>query len=336
MNNYSFLCIRLKRKQKGFDMNKFIIILITLLTLTTATKAMSYSQAREQALFLTDKMAYELNLNEEQYDAAYEVNLDYLMSINTYDDLYGTYWTQRNLDFSYILLDWQYRAFCAATYFYRPLYWTSGVWHFAIYARYPRRDYFYFSRPTVYISYRGGHSWHHNGGCSWYKGRTFNHGSINRGHGMRDRFDRGDYGRGHKGAFSGRDRDNRRPRENGWGRNFNRRPENIKTIQNVKGNINGSNLKGQKSFRRNNRESSTRTTARPRPNGNGSMNFNGNRRQGISRQIKTPNNTFSPQRSTKSFSGNRSTPTRSFKSSGSSSRKSSSGGNSGRHFGGRR
>mgnify|MGYP000059762968 CR=1 FL=1 len=98
MNNYSFLCIRLKRKQKGFDMNKFIIILTTLLTLTTATKAMSYSQAREQALFLTDKMAYELNLNEEQYDAAYEVNLDYLMSINTYDDLYGTYWTQRNLE----------------------------------------------------------------------------------------------------------------------------------------------------------------------------------------------------------------------------------------------
>ena len=97
MNNYSFLCIRLKRKQKGFDMNKFIIILTTLLTLTTATKAMSYSQAREQALFLTDKMAYELNLNEEQYDAAYEVNLDYLMSINTYDDLYGTYRTQRNL-----------------------------------------------------------------------------------------------------------------------------------------------------------------------------------------------------------------------------------------------
>ena len=106
---------------------------------------------------------------------------------------------------------------------------------------------------------------------------------------MRDRFDRGDYGRGHKGAFSGRDRDNRQPRENGWGRNFNRRPENIKTIQNVKGNINGSNLKGQKSFRRNNRESSTRTTARPRPNGNGSINFNGNRRQGVSRQIKTPN-----------------------------------------------
>ena len=33
--------------------------------------AMSFAQAREQALFLTDKMAYELNLSEEQYEAAY-------------------------------------------------------------------------------------------------------------------------------------------------------------------------------------------------------------------------------------------------------------------------
>ena len=31
--------------------------------------AMSYSQAREQALFLTDKMAYELNLTDDQYEA---------------------------------------------------------------------------------------------------------------------------------------------------------------------------------------------------------------------------------------------------------------------------
>lgn len=325
-----------KKKKKGFDMNKFIIILTTLLTLTTATKAMSYSQAREQALFLTDKMAYELNLNEEQYDAAYEVNLDYLMSINTYDDLYGIYWTQRNLDLSYILLDWQYRAFCAATYFYRPLYWTAGVWHFAIYARYPRRDYFYFSHPTVYITYRGGHSWHHNGGCSWYKGRTFNHGSISRGYGMRDRFERGDYKKGHNGTFTERNNDNRQQRQNGWSRNFNRRSENIKSLQNTNGNISGSNLKGQRSFKRNNRESSTRTTARPEINNNGTTNFNGNRRPYNNRQIKAPNNTFSPKKQTQGLNTNRSTPTRSFKSSGSSSRKSSSGGNSGRHFGGRR
>ncbi len=93
-------------------MKKFIIALVAMFTMTfTTASAMSYEQARQQALFLTDKMAYELNLTDDQYEAAYEVNLDYLMGINTYDDLYGVYWRQRNLDLSYILLDWQYRAF---------------------------------------------------------------------------------------------------------------------------------------------------------------------------------------------------------------------------------
>ena len=144
-----------------------------LLTVALSTMAMSYEQARDRALFLTDKMAYELNLNDEQYEAAYEVNLDYLMSISTYDDLYGTYWTRRNMDLSYILFDWQYDAFCSAAYFYRPLIWTDGVWRFSIYARYPNRTYFYFGRPAFYATYYGGHSWHRNGGRSWYHGRTF-------------------------------------------------------------------------------------------------------------------------------------------------------------------
>ncbi len=180
-------------------MKKFIIALVAMFTMTfTTASAMSYEQARQQALFLTDKMAYELNLTDDQYEAAYEVNLDYLMGINTYDDLYGVYWRQRNLDLSYILLDWQYRAFCDATYFYRPLYWDGGYWHFGIYARYPRRDYYFFGRPHFYVSYRGDHCWRVNGGRSWYHGRSYGRpfaGGQPR-MGMRDGFNRGDYGRG--------------------------------------------------------------------------------------------------------------------------------------------
>ena len=169
-----------------------------LLTVALSTMAMSYEQARDRALFLTDKMAYELNLNDEQYEAAYEVNLDYLMSISTYDDLYGTYWTRRNMDLSYILFDWQYNAFCSAAYFYRPLIWTDGVWRFSIYARYPNRTYFYFGRPAFYATYYGGHSWHRNGGRSWYHGRTFGPRPGESRFGMRDRYDRGDF-RGQRG-----------------------------------------------------------------------------------------------------------------------------------------
>lgn len=180
-------------------MKKFILALVALfwMTVTTAS-AMSYEQARQQALFLTDKMAYELNLTDDQYEAAYEVNLDYLMGVNSVDDLYGTYWRQRNLDLSYILLDWQYRSFVSASYFYRPLYWDAGFWHFGIYARYPRRDYFYFGRPQFINVYRGAHSWRMNGGRSWYHGREWG-GPRPGGQpriGMRDGFNRGDYGRG--------------------------------------------------------------------------------------------------------------------------------------------
>ena len=142
--------------------------MVTLLLAVTGVKAMGYEQAREQALFLTDKMAYELNLSEQQYEAAYEINLDYLMSVNTVDDLYSEYWRQRNLDMQFIFYDWQWDAFCAASYFYRPLYWDAGVWHFGIYAHYPVRTFYFYSRPTVWATYVGGHSWRYNGGRSWY------------------------------------------------------------------------------------------------------------------------------------------------------------------------
>lgn len=207
-------------------MKRMIIALVAMFMMTfTTASAMSYEQARQQALFLTDKMAYELNLTEDQYEAAYEVNLDYLMSVDTYDDLYGAYWRQRNMDLSYILLDWQYRTYLNATYFYRPLYWNAGYWHFGIYARYPRRDYFYFGCPHFYVSYRGGHSWRVNGNRSWYHGRRFG-GPHPGGHprvGMRDGFNRGDYGRGR--SFGNLNRENR-PQMNpnrGFG-NSNSRP----------------------------------------------------------------------------------------------------------------
>lgn len=186
-------------------MKKYIFTLMAMMTMVVSASAMSYSQAREQALFLTDKMAYELNLTDDQYEAAYEINLDYLLSVNSDDELYGDYWRWRNIDFSYVLLDWQYRMFCEAAYFYRPLYFSAGVWHFAIYARYPHRDYFYFHRPTVYVSYRGGHSWRQNNGSSWYNGRTFGSRRGGDAHfGMRDGFKRGDYGRGNRQSFGSR------------------------------------------------------------------------------------------------------------------------------------
>lgn len=181
---------------------KKIIIALMMLAIAATGKAISYEQARNEALFLTDKMAYELNLTDEQYEAAYEINLDYLMGVTSYDDVYGSYWERRNRDLSYVLLDWQWTNFCAATYFYRPLTWADGYWHFGVYARYPHRDYFYFGRPVFYATYRGGHAWHVVGGYGYYYGRRHHFRPVGRSHfGMLDRWNRGDFR--HHGAHHG-------------------------------------------------------------------------------------------------------------------------------------
>ena len=185
-------------------MKKMIIALMSMLTFAATGNAMSYEQARNEALFLTDKMAYELNLTDEQYEAVYEINLDYLMGVTSVDDVYAVGWERRNADMAYILFDWQLSLYRAASYFLRPLYWDGGFWHFAVYSHYPRRDYFYFGRPVFYATYRGAHSWRMNGNRSWYQ--PHRHVYAPRHHhnhfGMKDRWNRGDFRHGKHGVRS--------------------------------------------------------------------------------------------------------------------------------------
>lgn len=269
-----------------------------------AASAMSYSQAREQALFLTDKMAYELNLTDDQYEAAYEINLDYLLSVNSDDELYGDYWRWRNIDFSYVLLDWQYRMFCEAAYFYRPLYFSAGVWHFAIYARYPHRDYFYFHRPTVYVSYRGGHSWRQNNGSSWYNGRTFGSRRGGDAHfGMRDGFKRGDYGRGNRQSFGSRGSRRVESRGNsGFGsrRDNSRSGFGSRSSSGFGSSRSSSGFGSSRGSGFGSRESSTRTTVR-QPEGNRGFSGSsfGSRRDNSSGS-SAPRSTFKPSGSSRS------------------------------------
>ncbi len=141
-------------------MKRTLTILAMALLSCTPLLAMTYERAREEALFLTDKMAYELNLSDQQYDYAYEINLDYFMSMDSEADLYGRYLDYRLTDLRCILHDWQYSLMMATNYFVRPLVWRSGCWHFPIYTHYTG-GHFFFRRPSVYISYRGGHSHSH-------------------------------------------------------------------------------------------------------------------------------------------------------------------------------
>ena len=122
---------------------KKMMILAVMMVMTISANAMSYNAAKHEALFLSDKMAYELNLTAAQYEAVYEINLDYLMSLNGHGDVFGIWW-----DFDkYVTLN----------HFYRPVAWEAGGWTFAVYSHYGR-GHFFNAHPKVFVTYRGGNS----------------------------------------------------------------------------------------------------------------------------------------------------------------------------------
>lgn len=164
-------------------MKRLLLSLILVLGLSPSLFAMSYEEAREQAWFLTDKMAYELNLTPEQCNRAYEVNLDYLLNLRTYADVGGAYWTYRDMDLRCILFDWQYSLYRSLDYFFYPVRWVRSRWYYPVCDHY-RYGYFFFDRPAIYVSYQGG-MWRRRGhnDRSPYAGMRFD-----RGNGMRDRY----------------------------------------------------------------------------------------------------------------------------------------------------
>ena len=166
-------------------MKKLFLSLILSMAAWMDANAMSFNRAQAEALYLTDKMAYELNLNDQQYNDAYEINLDYFLRIDSPSDVAGMYYDYRLHDLRCILHDWQYSLLYATDYFLRPILWRAGGWYFPIYSYY-NRGYFYYSHPTVYVSYRGGHSrYYHNAGFYTHRRPVWNGGL--RGPRMSDR-----------------------------------------------------------------------------------------------------------------------------------------------------
>ena len=168
---------------------KRIILILFAIGITAMSSvsmaAMSNSRVRKETRFLTDKMAYELNLNTAQYNDVYEINFDFIYSIRylmddvirgyewALDDYYN-YLDVRNDDLRWVLSDAQYRRFLQADYFYRPIYASGSGWNFRVYITYTNRNYFYFPKPYHYRSYSGGHYRTHFHNVSYYRGR-YNH-----------------------------------------------------------------------------------------------------------------------------------------------------------------
>ena len=78
---------------------KRIFFSLILASAALSASAMNVRDARDYAYFLTDKMAYELNLTPLQYERVYEVNLDYFLAINSPYDV-ERYQDYRDDDFA--------------------------------------------------------------------------------------------------------------------------------------------------------------------------------------------------------------------------------------------
>ena len=174
---------------------KKMMILVMMMTIAISASAMTYRKARYEALFLTDKMAYELGLNATQLESVYEINLDYLLSVNTPSDMYGPWWNRRNTDLRLVLTGWQYDKYMMCNYFYRPISWVNGGWTFNIYSRYTDRNRYYNAQPNVFVTYRGGNNHknnnnnsnnNHNNGNNHNNNHNGNHNNgSNNSHGTR-------------------------------------------------------------------------------------------------------------------------------------------------------
>ena len=150
---------------------KMIIATLALVvgTMTATAHPMSYSAMRNNARFLTDRMAYTLGLSTALLDDLYYINYDYICGVNDYlDDVaLGYYYDDymevlRRRDFALQrrLTPAQWAALLTYDYFYRPISFVDRAWRFALYAFDHRPNYYYYRVPRHFNSYRGGHHFH--------------------------------------------------------------------------------------------------------------------------------------------------------------------------------
>lgn len=214
---------------------KRILFMLFAVIMSTAVchAAMSNSKVRKETRFLTDKMAYELNLNTAQYNDVYEINYDFISGVRyLMDDVlrgeewalnrYYDYLDIRNDDLRWVLSRRQYSRFMQAAYFFRPIYVSGGHWSFRIYVTYTNPNHFYYPRPYHYRTYCGGHNRVHYHNVSYYRGRH-NHPTYNGSFRIRDNKSyhtsrRSDFGSVHIRPNSGTrpnvEQSNRRPATN--------------------------------------------------------------------------------------------------------------------------
>lgn len=316
------------------------ILFILLATLSTAvcsagTNAMSNSKVRKETRFLTDKMAYELNLSTEQYNDVYEINYDFISGVRyVMDDvLYGNEWALnryydyldvRNDDLRWVLSSRQYARFMQAEYFYRPIYTSGNRWYFRVYVTYTNHNHFYFPRPYHYRTYVGGHYRTHHNNMSYYRGR-YKHPFYNGSYRIRDTKSYTTHRRSDFGSVTVRPGSDRAPSR-----------DDVYTTRRSSSSSNRTTTPSTTRRESTNSNATTNTSSSSRNNNSSSRRTNSSTKSNTSSSRRSSSTTPSTERKESSSSSVRSSSGSSTRSSGSSSTRRSSSGSSSRSSGDRR
>lgn len=192
-----------------------LIGMMMLISSAMMAQPMSYNAMRNNARFLTDRMAYTLGItNLNLLEDIYRINFDYIYGLNTYlDDIalgyryedYLDLCEERDFALRMLLGDVIWNRLIGYDYFYRPITFHNHRWSFCIYEYDRNIHHFYYSVPRHYEVYRGGH---------FFGGMRPNRGIGDRGPGMASwgprtpRHDGGNNGRpgGYNGSYSNQGR----------------------------------------------------------------------------------------------------------------------------------
>lgn len=193
----------------------FIVSMMLLVSTSAVAQPMSYDAMRNNARFLTDRMAYTLGISSLAIiDDLYRINFDYIYGINDYlDDIalgyryddYLAICAERDYALQMLLGNAIWSRLMGYDYFYRPVFFHNHRWHFGIYD-YFDRGHWYYSAPRYYHEYRGGHFFGRmqpnrgigvrGPGMSGYRGGPERPNSYRGGHDNRGGNNRGSYDRG--------------------------------------------------------------------------------------------------------------------------------------------
>ena len=90
---------------------KRMTFMAVLMTIVVSASAMSYSSAKSEARYMSDRMARELRLNGTQYAAVYKINLTYIMSADSKGRVSSYNVSRRDMALRNVLTVSQYEKF---------------------------------------------------------------------------------------------------------------------------------------------------------------------------------------------------------------------------------